>query len=185
MSLLMMPAALASALAVDSTADAEARQTAARVRASLLTRDWSWTLETPDLWWKIGIGLSRWVEKSPDFDTLVIRLNALAEMAKLAANQRWEFQTFTLPARTRKPERIVGYSPPTVKVPLPAWGKRPNRIGPYVHGMATIFWHHVEDLVSWDTERSPGRALVMVPYWEDGFFEVKEGPFEFRERKKN
>jgi hypothetical protein len=61
-------------LEISGTSDL-ARQTAARVRASLLTEDWEWLQERslPDRR-RILDGLGAWSAASPDFDALAFRL---------------------------------------------------------------------------------------------------------------
>jgi hypothetical protein len=75
---LLLPAVLslgASLAAADP--GPEARQTAARVRASMLTQDWSWLREDSNLGETVCQGLADWARAAPSLDALVVRVRAL------------------------------------------------------------------------------------------------------------
>jgi hypothetical protein len=77
----LLPTALAlgSAFAVAEPGP-EARQIAARVRASLLTHNWTWLCEEEKEYrHKVFKGLAAWCAKAPDFPTAVTRLEAFYE----------------------------------------------------------------------------------------------------------
>jgi hypothetical protein len=201
----LLSAAMIAAFAVDARGiSEEARQTAARVRASILTRDWSWVLgdsippifvpnDDTERWWHVGIGLSRWVAIAPDFDSLVVRLQVFGEMAKLPGELYRGWTAFILPSQVRKPEavcRLKGkyvnaqyYSLPeyqgeATKVPLPSWGRRPKGTSPIIHGMGTLYWKLPNQLMAWDTKSSPHRALILMKPSSSEFFKVVEGLFD-------
>jgi hypothetical protein len=95
MSLTLPPVSvLLAAFAADPNPGAsdEARQTAARVRVSMLTRDWRWLHEgldqtgfsgrETDALWRVLIGLAKWTQSSTSIDILRMRLDILSEAGK-------------------------------------------------------------------------------------------------------
>jgi hypothetical protein len=130
---------LGTALAVD--ASPEARQRAAQVRASMLTHDWTWLEDHPDLD-AILDGLRRWTLQSPSFSCLTNRLNSLAEAVAFDsffymhsslpnALYLWIYPAMS-PVQVHHPDY-----PPRVR----AWGSPPENLG--TSNLGEVFWRQV------------------------------------------
>jgi hypothetical protein len=95
----------------------ENRQMAARVRASLLTRNWDWvrseSFETQE---RVLIGLGAWCVTSSNFDTLVNRILGVQDLFNVIGEASPE-ENFTFPV-------ALAWQPPRFR-PCPAW---PNTI---------------------------------------------------------
>jgi hypothetical protein len=141
-----LSASMITAFAADSRGvSEEARQTAAQVRASLLTHDWTWlhggllnrpSQERVDRYWSVFMGLARWTVDSPNFDALQIRICATIEASTLGPPWVGTPSILSVLQEARKPETSLeglfyGSFPmpsfPCVCSSVPAWGARPGR----------------------------------------------------------
>jgi hypothetical protein len=185
---------LATAFLVDPQPSLEARQRAAQVRASMLTKDWSWLMEgvgyhanlASDRRWEILLGLARWTVAAPDLDILFSRFQVLREASSFNSgnplgNVQCQSWWAVVDHAGKKPSKIdVGpgnvaneYRGQEDCCILPAWGRRPKQ-----QGRSRILWVHElgERLWSWDTRKGrPARVLVSYLRGKPtGSFEIRE-----------
>jgi hypothetical protein len=173
MTSIVLSAAMVTAFAVDSTADAEARQTAARVRSSLLTHDWSWLQEVElrknDDIWKFLVGISNWALSVQNIDDLLFRMNVLFEICDFLSPYA-KLQLFHVPsvgygfiyaagtAALSTHMRLIPTDFKIRNVRVPAWGPIPD-----------ICWDPLDAWHYWSWENAPSKELRGLVLTRTGF----------------
>jgi hypothetical protein len=177
-------AAVATALAVEGkpVPDEAARQTAARVRASMLTGDWTWLDELDDQDRNpILEGLGRWVLVSPSLEFLALRLDVLTlamnafTPAPLVTGADWK--SYDRNARWLGSVPSWGPSPfgklNSIAMDDDFWSAVIDQVAKQESGLAEpLNWSHIRGW-SWDGDRGlllveredvdPPRHFVVTP----------------------
>jgi hypothetical protein len=187
----------------------EARQTAAQVRSSLLTHDWTWlqegigpgilntaTREQVDRFWSVLFGLARWTVASPDLDVLRFRSDMLAEASTVFSQSRLyqsAFYEIVTVAGTENPPpegleakegRLMGWKG-VVGWPIPSFQRRVFNFpswGPRPRNLRQISSDFKSGNVcfSWDTREDHVKRLLISGY----SFDIKRVFFEIIELKR-
>jgi hypothetical protein len=153
---LLLPAALTLGTSL-AAADPgpEARQRAARVRASLLSKDWAWVQKEPPEEAKvIRSGLTAWACSASDLETLVMRLQ---ELCSLVFEMDGYFDTQEpLDEDLVRPFWSYRHGAPNERnLPrLPVWGADPENVGDLL-----LKFDDNPEIWTWDLER--GLAITV------------------------